>query len=129
MNKSAAVLARLVVAAFFAAGAIAYPAVAQEKKADKAAAGKPAVKELIKNDKVRVFEIVFKPGDAGPNVERPFRIVRALKGGTLERNYPDGKKQKVEWKAGEVKSLGPDKPYVPKNIGKTAVHLYVVEVK
>jgi len=31
MNKSAAVLARLVVAAFFAAGAIAYPAVAQEK--------------------------------------------------------------------------------------------------
>jgi len=30
---------------------------------------------------------------------------------------------------GEVKSLGPDKPYVPKNIGKTAVHLYVVEVK
>ena len=63
------------------------------------------------------------------NVARPYRVVRALKGGTIERNYPDGKKQKVEWKAGEVKQLGPDTPYVPKNVGKTVVVLYGVEIK
>jgi hypothetical protein len=120
MNKSARVWAGLLIPAFFVAGAIASPAMAQ---------GKATLKEILKNDQVRVYEVVFKPGDEAPNVERPYRVVRALKGGTLERNYPDGKKQKVEWKAGEVKAIGPDKAYRPKNIGKTDVQLYVVEIK
>jgi len=132
MRTFAGVLAGLLVPAFLAAGVIA-PAMAQEKKAekkmDKAVAGKAVQKILLENDRVRVYEVTFKPGDEGANVERPYRIVRAVTGGTIERNYPDGKKQKVEWKAGEVKQLGPDKPYVPKNIGKTNVVLYGVELK
>jgi hypothetical protein len=114
MSKFAGVLAALLVPAFFAAGAVAGPAVQ---------------KIIVENDKVRVYEVTFKPGDEGANVARPYRVVRALKGGTIERNYPDGKKQKVEWKAGEVKQLGPDTPYVPKNVGKTVVVLYGVEIK
>src|SRR5712692_788917 len=133
MSKLAGVLAGLLVPAFFVAGVIATPAMAQEKKAEKkmekAAAGKAVQKILLDNDKVRVYEVTFKPGAEGANVERPYRVVRALKGGTIERIYPDGKKQKVEWKAGEVKQLGPDAPYVPKNVGKTTIVLYGVEIK
>jgi hypothetical protein len=59
----------------------------------------------------------------------PARVVRALKGGTLMRTYADGKTEKVQWKTGEVKWLGPDPVFATKNVGKTEIVLYVVEVK
>jgi hypothetical protein len=55
--------------------------------------------------------------------------VRALKGGTLMRTYADGKTEKVQWKTGEVKWLGPDPVFATKNVGKTEIVLYVVELK
>lgn len=131
MRKS--LIAAFVVPALLLAGAVVDPAIAQEKKAekkaDKAAAGKATIKKLGENDSVRAFEVVFKPGDEGQNVERPARVVRALKGGTIERTYADGKKEKTVYKDGEVKVFGPDKPFVPKNVGKSDVHLYVVQIK
>ena len=77
----------------------------------------------------RDYEAIFKPGDEAPAVERPYRVVRALKGGTLQRTHPDGRKEISAYKDGEVKLLGPDKPYTVKNIGKNTVHLYVVQSK
>ena len=98
-----------------------------EKKAEK---GKPATKVLHEDDKVRVTETTFKPGDVGPSTMRGFRVVRALKGGTIERIYPDGKKEKVERKTGEVVVQGPDKQaYSIKNIGKTDYVTYAVTLK
>ena len=133
MSKFAGVLAGLLLPAFFVAGIIATPAMAQEKKAEKkmekAAMGKVAVKEISKSDKLRVYEATFKPGDEAPSVERPLRVVRALKGGTLDRIYPDGKHELLPWKANEVRVLEPTKPYAVKNIGKTTVHLYIVEIR
>jgi hypothetical protein len=57
------------------------------------------------------------------------RVVHAIKGGTLERTFEDGKKEKVNWKAGETKILTEERPYAVKNVGKTVVHLLVVYVK
>lgn len=140
MKKLARVLAEVLVPFFFIAGAIATPASAQEKKAEKmekapekkmekAAAGKVAIKEIEQNDKLRVYESTFKPGDVSPSAKRPLRAVHAIKGGTLERTYEDGKKEAIHWKDGESRIISEPRPYAVKNTGKTTVHLLVVVPK
>jgi mannose-6-phosphate isomerase-like protein (cupin superfamily) len=120
----------VLIPAFMLAGFVAQPAMAQDKaKEAKAEKGKATIKVLFDNDKVRVQEVTFKPGDEGQNVARPFRIVRPLKGGTIQRTHPDGKIDKVEFKTGEVKVFEPDKPFTPKNMGKSDIVLYVVQLK
>jgi hypothetical protein len=57
------------------------------------------------------------------------RIVRGLKGGMLERTYADGTKELMAWKSGEVKQVNPGPAYTTKNIGKSELQLYVVELK
>lgn len=136
MNRCIGALARLLVPAFIAAGIIAAPAMAQDKKAEKktekkteAAAGKVMLKEVAQNDKLRVYEATFKPGDVSPSTKRPLRAVLALSDGTLERTYEDGKKELVPWKKGEAKIITEERPYAIKNIGKTTLHLYIVVPK
>ena len=124
MKKSAGLIAKLLVAAFFVAGVIAGPGMAQEK-----AAAKGSVKVLLENDKVRVYEAHIPVGGEAANVARPYRIGRALTDGTIQRVYADGRKETVQWKAGEAKALGPDTQYIPRNIGKTDFRIYVVEPK
>ncbi|GAC1521226.1 MAG: hypothetical protein NVS3B11_21030 [Collimonas sp.] len=97
---------------------------------DKAAAmPKEELKVLQENDKVRVTEQRLQPGAQSESRARPYRVVRALKGGTLQRIYPDGKKETVQWKTGEVRVLEPTEAYIVKNIGKTETVLYVVNIK
>ena len=85
---------------------------------------------LLENDKVRAFEFTQKPGQENTSiVSTKYRIVRALKGGTIERTYADGKKETVVFKTGEVKMNEPSPAYTSKNIGKTELHLYVVLLK
>ena len=138
MKKSARLLLSLLVPAFMLAGFAASPALAQDKAKDakaapaaKAEKGAPKITVLVENDKVRVFEVLFKPGDenkAVPSANN--RVVRALKGGTLMRTYADGKTQKVEWKTGEARFTEAEKTaYTAKNIGKSEVHLYIVVLK
>ena len=118
----------LLVAACFIAAAVAAPAMAQEKKAEKKAPVR-AMKVLLDNDKVRVTESVFKPGEENPMEFRPYRINRVLKGSTtIERRHKDGKVEKLEWKEGGVYQSGPDNASA-KNIGKGEVVLYTVTLK
>lgn len=134
-SNPASFASRFVSALIFAAVA-AMPAMAQDKPkeakpaAAKAEKGKSTVKVFYDDDSVRIFEATFKPGDVGATGPRPLRIIRPLKSGTLERTFADGSKDKVQFKAGEVKVLQPEsKPYTPKNIGKENLVLYVVYVK
>ena len=133
MTKSTGLLAALLFPAFVLAGVVANPALAQEKKMEtsvrKAAAGEVTLKEIEQNDKLRVYEATFKPGDVSPSAKRPLRVVHALKGGTLERTYTDGKKEPVQWKTGDTRLISEEKPYAVKNIGKGVVHLLVVVPK
>lgn len=133
MKKIARALVGLLVPALFVAGVVATPAMAQEKGKDAKAAmakkGEPTQKVFYENDAVRVFEVTFKPGDAGASVERPLRVIRAIKGGTLTLIYPDGKKEKLTWKTGETKVREATPPYSPKNEGKSNIVLHVVYVK
>jgi hypothetical protein len=56
-----------------------------------------------------------------------------LKGGTLERTYADGKKEKIEVKTGTVRYLEPAKgagaKYTVKNIGNTEIVSFVIVLK
>ena len=131
MRKLAGALAGLLVPAFFVAGVIATPAMAQEKKAEKKMekqAGKSTSKEALKNDRVRVNDVTFKPGDEAPSIERPARVIVYVKGGTLQRIYPDGKKESTTYKDGEVRYFDATPAYAVKNVGKTTVHLYGVQL-
>ena len=84
---------------------------------------------LIDNDRVRVIEDKFKPGAESEVRVRPYRVARAITGGVLQRIYADGRKAVIEWKSGEVKFLEPSEAYKLKNIGRTEVLLYVVNIK
>ena len=102
---------------------------AQEKA--KSPAGNYQIKKLFENDKVVVTENVFKPGGESENrVRNYFRVVRVLRGGTMETTWADGKKEVFDRKAGDVYAGGPDTmAFKTKNTGKTDVVLYVVRVK
>ena len=76
---------------------------------------------------MRAFEIHFKPAMKATTAAAA--VIRALKGGTIQRTYADGKTDKITWKTGEVKGIDPAPAFTPKNIGKTEVVLYVVELK
>ncbi len=125
MSKSAGGLAGLLIPAIFVAGAVALPAMAQ----DKGKAAQRTQKVFIDNDKVRVTETTFKPGEVSPSIERPYRITRVIKGGKTVRTYADGKTVEREFKTGEVFAAGPDKPYSAKSISKTDIVLYSVNLK
>jgi hypothetical protein len=140
MKKSARLFTGLLVSAFMLSVVIAGPAMAQDKAkeakaapaAAKAEKGKSTAKVLFDNDKVRVIERTYKPGDT--NEEAPtssYRVNRTIKGGTLERTYPDGKKEKFEVKTGMVRFLEPSKggKYTVKNVGNTEVVSFLVVLK
>ena len=120
MKKSASLVVSLLVSAFMLGGGSVGVAQAQEKG---------ETKNLFENDKVVVYESRLMPGIEGPSIERPFRVVRALTDGTIQRTYADGKTEIVQWKAGEVRARGPDKAYSVKNIGKSDFVVYVVQPK
>lgn len=128
MNKSARFISGLLTATLMLAASTVNQALAVEPGAKSRPTGTPT-KVLFENDKVRVQEVTFRPGDQGPNVPRPFRIIRVLEGGTIQRTYPDGKNENVDYRPGEVKVYKADKPFVPKNVGKSTIVFYVVALK
>lgn len=115
--------AALVFSTFMAGSAL-----AQDKKADKGAP-KPAIKVVAENAKVIVTETTYAPGAVSNTSRAETRVVRALAGGTLERTYADGKKEKVVYTTGGVRINEPGPAYTAKNIGKTTIKLYVVRIK
>ena len=105
-------------------------AIAQDKMKAEKAAPKVVIKVLQENDKVRVYEATYTRGAENTSVAATtMRVVRGLKGGTLERRYADGKKETVEWKAGMVQVVPVSGAYTTKNVGKTEIQLYVVQLK
>ena len=115
MAKSRGLFAALVVAALVLANSV-WAADATQK-------------EVGQNDKLRVYETTYQPGDVSPSQKRSMRVVHALKGGTLERTYADGTKETVVWKTGDTKIISEEKPYAVKNVGKGVVRLLIVALK
>jgi hypothetical protein len=128
MKPVARLFKGLLIATFILTGAIANFAMAQDKAKAKSSELPPITKVVLENDKVRVLESTFKPGDVSPNRVRNPRVSYVAKGGTLERTYPDGRKTIVDRKTGSAEWNERD-TYSVKNIGKTTVVLIGTEVK
>lgn len=93
------------------------------------AAPKMVEKVLVDNERVKVAENTFAPGAESPNIVRPYRVVRALKGGKFQRVYSDGKRVDGEYVTGEVGVFGASPAYVFKNVGDSELVLYIVYIK
>jgi hypothetical protein len=109
---------RALAAATIAFGlAAAGPLYAQDKAKDKGKEREPVTKVLLENDKVRVTESTFRPGDVSRTERKP-RVNYVVKGAKLERTTKDGKKIAYELKAGQALWREADSDVV-KNVGKT----------
>jgi len=98
-----------------------------KKEMDPIVAASNVYKFLNENDRVRVLEVVFKPGDVAKMHHHPDHVVYALKGGKASFTS-GGKTQEMEIKAGSVIFLEAQDHEV-KNIGNTTLDLIVMELK
>jgi hypothetical protein len=84
---------------------------------------------VAENEKLQVIDVVYQPGDMGAASSKDGLVVYHLSSGTIERSYADGSKKVVTYKVGQAMIIAEKRPYSTKNIGKTAVHEIVVQLK
>jgi beta-alanine degradation protein BauB len=96
--------------------------------ADAAVAASDVYKLVLENERVRVFDVRFKPGQKAEMHGHPDHVIHVLSDYTLNLSFPDGKSQEVGLKAGQTIFMGAG-PHAAVNIGKTDGHALVVELK
>jgi mannose-6-phosphate isomerase-like protein (cupin superfamily) len=95
------------------------------------AAEKNSSKVLLENDKVRVKEAIFVPGDKNPGMhkhEYP-HVGVPLDAGTLKFNYPDGKTETLELKPGSAGYREANVTHEAVNLGSKPIRVIEVEIK
>ncbi len=90
--------------------------------------GPDIYKLLFENDKVRVMEIMFKPGDKIAMHSHPDHLAYIMSEGTLLLSYPDGTTKEMAGKSGDVFWINAE-AHAAENIGTTEVKGLVVELK
>jgi beta-alanine degradation protein BauB len=85
-------------------------------------------KLVLDNERVRVFDVRFKPGQKAMMHSHPDHVIYVLSDYTLDLKLPDGSSQKVPLKAGQAIFMSAG-PHAAENIGKTEGHALVVELK
>ncbi len=128
MTKTKLVLALALAATTAAADAPKKASTTTTPPGDPAIVAKDVYKLLLENDRVRVFDVRFAPGQRAAMHAHPDHVVYVLDDATLRLTGPDGKSQDVAIKAGQTLYL-PAGPHAAENIGKTAAHNLVVELK
>jgi quercetin dioxygenase-like cupin family protein len=85
-------------------------------------------KLILENDRVRVFDIRFKPGQKAVMHGHPDHVVYVLADGKLKLTLPDGKSQEIPLKAGQAMWIDAG-PHATENIGTTEAHNLAIELK
>lgn len=85
-------------------------------------------KPLLENERVRVIEMKFKPGDQATGVSSPNRFVYALTEGSLTFAPPGKRPYELSFSAGEALWL-PSEATATINDGQREVRALVVEFK
>jgi beta-alanine degradation protein BauB len=89
----------------------------------------PAMYKLnFENDRVRVMEVTFKPGEKIPEHSHPDHFVYVLEGGQLTINKAGAAPSIADLKPGQVLWI-PAESHWAQNTGKTKVRLLVNELK
>lgn len=83
---------------------------------------------VFENERVRVMEVTFKPGQKIAPHSHPDHYVYVAEGGKLRLFKPDADPADIELKAGDVVWIGAEKHWA-ENIGTTNVRLIVNELK
>ncbi|HZQ09670.1 MAG TPA: cupin domain-containing protein [Anaerolineae bacterium] len=95
---------------------------------DPAVVASDVYKLILENDRVRLFNVEFKPGQKAVMHRHPDHVVYVLKGGTNHLAFPDGQTLDADLKPGQALFL-PAGPHETTNIGNTDVNLLVFELK
>jgi quercetin dioxygenase-like cupin family protein len=82
----------------------------------------------LDNDRVRVLEAVLQPGEKEQPHSHPACVIYVISGGKIRNHSADGKVTEAEVKAGDVVYRDPVTHWA-ENVGTTAVHLILVELK
>jgi beta-alanine degradation protein BauB len=85
-------------------------------------------KKIFENERVRMLEVTFAPGDSIGMHSHPDHAVYTIIGGKLRVTTSDGKTQVADLKAGDPIWF-PAIIHAAKNIGATSLKLLVVELK
>lgn len=85
-------------------------------------------KLLYENDRVRVMEVSFQPGQKIAEHSHPDHFVTVLEPGTLTISKPDGTSNAVQLATKQVVWI-PAESHWAENTGKTPVKLLVTELK
>ena len=85
-------------------------------------------KLIMENDRIRVLDVKFKPGDKAAMHLHPNHLVYVLSDGTLMLSLPDGTGQKFQLNAGQALWIEAG-PHATENVGTTEAHNLVVELK
>ncbi len=85
-------------------------------------------KLILENDRVRVFDVRFTPGQRAEMHGHPDHVIYVISDYTLNLMMPDGTSQEVPLKAGQAFWMKAG-PHAAENIGKTEGHALVVELK
>ena len=97
-------------------------------KSDPLAAAANVYRLLMENDRVRVMEALFKPGDKAEMHHHPDHVVYVNNDSKLKIRLEDGNSMEAEVKAGQVLWM-PSGSHEVENMGKTVSRNLVVELK
>ena len=95
---------------------------------DPTEAASDVYKLILENDRTRVFDVRFKPGQKAEMHSHPDHIIYVISDYTLNLILPDGTQQEIPLKAGQAFWMKAG-PHAAVNIGKTEGHALVVEFK
>jgi mannose-6-phosphate isomerase-like protein (cupin superfamily) len=96
-----------------------------------AAGQKSTSKVVLENDKVRVKDAVFAPGDRKPGMhthDLP-HVGVVIDGGTLKFNYPDGKTETLKLARGGVGYREANVTHEAVNMSSQPIRVIEVEIK
>ena len=86
-------------------------------------------KQVFDNERVRVSEIKFNPGETAPMHTHPYpHAVYIIEGGQLTITHPDGTSAVVDAKAGDAMWMGAE-THTATNTGTTVLRGTVTEIK
>ncbi len=85
------------------------------------------MKDELENERVKVMNVSFQPGEKAAMHHHPDHVVYVIKGGKLKVTV-DGKPDIINFETGKTMFLN-EQSHEVENVGQTTVDLLVVELK
>ncbi len=82
----------------------------------------------FENDRVRVMEVTFQPGEKIAEHSHPDHFAYVVEGGKIQISHPDGSTMDAELKVGDVVWINAETHWAV-NTGDTVVRLLITELK